>query len=75
MVGALLWLLRKRGAVWVFGVSLVALLSTKFYNVVLSNGLEVFKTTASHVFTAVIFLIAVALLIYARSMQHRGLLV
>jgi hypothetical protein len=75
ILGALLWLLRRRLAVWVFLVSLVAMVVTTFHNDVLSDGLEIFADTGSHAFTAVIFVIALGLFIYAGAMHKRGVLV
>jgi hypothetical protein len=62
-------------AVWVFLVSLVAMVVTTFHNDVLSDGLEIFADTGSHAFTAVIFVIALGLFIYAGAMHKRGVLV
>jgi hypothetical protein len=75
VLGGLLLLLRKRLAAWVFLVSLAGLLLTTFHNYVLSNGMEIFADATSRVFTAVIFAIALGLLLYARSMSKRGVLV
>lgn len=75
VLGSLLLLLRKQIAVWVFLASLVGVALTTFQNYVLSNGMEVIGGPASVAFTAVIFLIALALLLYARAMRKRGVLV
>src|SRR5262245_1040045 len=75
VLGALLLLLRKRLAVWVFLVSLIAMVITTFHNYVLANGMKVMGDTFSLVFTAVIFLIALALLLYAIALQKRAILV
>ncbi len=75
VLGAILLLLRNRLAVPVFLVSLLAMVLTTIYQYVLSNGLEVVGDPFSLAFTAVIFLIAVALFFYARAMQKRGGLV
>jgi hypothetical protein len=75
VLGAVLLLLRRGLAVWVFLISLVALVVTTFRNYVLANGLQVFADTASHVFTVVIIVIALGLLLYARAMRQRGVLV
>lgn len=74
VLGALLLLLRKRLAVWVFLISFAGLVITTFQNYVLSNGLEIFADAGSQAFTAVIFLIALGLLLYARAMSKRGVL-
>ena len=75
ILGALLLLLRRRLAVWVFLVSLVAMVVTTIHNYVLSDGLEIFADAGSQAFTAVIFVIALGLYIYSRAMHKRGVLV
>ena len=75
LLGAVLLLARRHLAVWVFLVSLVAMVVATFHNYVLSNGMEVIGNAFSLVFTAVIFLISLALFLYARAMHKRGILV
>jgi hypothetical protein len=75
VLGSLLLLLRKSLAVWVFLASLVGVVLTTLQNYVLSNGLEVIGGPGSVAFTAVIFLIALALFLYARAMQSRAVIV
>ena len=75
VLGAILLLLRRRIAVPVFLVSLVAMIITTLYNFVLSNGLEIFADTGSRLLTFMIFLIALGLYFYARAMSKRGVLV
>jgi hypothetical protein len=72
--GCIFLLLRMRLAVWYFLASLLAIVVTAFQNYVLSNGMEVIGDTFSLVFTAVIFLVALGLYLYARAMQRRGFL-
>ncbi len=74
VIGTVLLLLRKRFAVEAFLLSLIAMVVTTFHNYVLSNGFEVSGDAFSLAFTAVIFLAAVALLLYARAMHQRGVL-
>jgi len=74
VLGSLLLLLRKRYAVWVFLVSFVAMVLTTIHNYVLSDGLKIFTDAGTKVFTAVIFLVALALFLYARAMSKRGVL-
>ena len=74
VLGALLLLLRRRLAVWVFLISLVAMVITTFHNYFLSNGMEVVGDAFSLIFTATIFLIALALFLYARAMHKRNVL-
>ena len=75
VLGALLLLIRRRYAVWVFLASLIAMVITAFQNYVLSNGIEVIGDAFILGFTAVIFLAALALFLYARTMQKRKILV
>ena len=74
VLGAFLLLFRRHYAEWVFLASLVALAITAFQNYALSNGMEVMGDAFSLAFTAVIFLIALALLLYARAMHKRKIL-
>lgn len=74
VVGALLLLARRRLAVWVFLASLAGMVITTFHNYVLSNGMQVVGDAFSLIFTAVIFLAAVGLFLYARAMARRSVL-
>ena len=74
VLGAVLLLLRKRWAVPVFGVSLATILLTTFHNFVLTDGLAMMGGVGGVIFSAVIIVIAVALLIYARSLARSGVL-
>lgn len=75
VAGSLLLLLRKSLAVWFFLVSLIAMVVTTFHNYILSNGMQVVGDTFSLTFTAVIFIIALALYLYSRSVKQKGILV
>lgn len=75
LLGSVLLLLRKGVAEWVFLASLVGVIVTSIYNLVLSNGMEVMGGGAGAlIFPAVIFLIALGLYLYARAMRKRGVL-
>lgn len=74
VAAAVVLLMRRRLAEHLFLVSLLGLVATTFYNFVLSNGAEVFADTFSRVFMAVVFVVAVALYLYARAMNRRGVL-
>jgi hypothetical protein len=74
VLGSILLLLRRRFAVGVFLVSLVAMVTTTFYQYLLSNGLEVYPDVGTRAFTAVIFVVALGLFLYARAMRRRGVL-
>jgi hypothetical protein len=75
LVGALLLLLRRRLAVWLFLASLLGVVVTTFRNYVLANGMDIMGDAFSLAFTAVIFLVALGLFLYARTMRKRGVLV
>jgi hypothetical protein len=74
VLGAILLLLRRRHAVGVFLASLIAMVITAFQNYVLSNGMEVMGDAFSLSFTATIFVVALALFLYARTMHGRKIL-
>jgi len=74
VLGALALLLCKRWAVTLFAVSLVTMTVTFFHNFVLTNGVAVAGGLAGLLFTAMIFLVGVALLGYARVLARRGIL-
>lgn len=73
VLGSILLLMRKSLAVPVFVVSLASMVVTTFQNYVLSDASEVIGA-AGIAFSGVIFLIAVALVLYARAMRERGVL-
>ena len=75
VLGGLLLLFRQRYAVWVFLASLIAMSITAFQNYVLSSGMEVMGDAFSLMFTAVIFLLALAFFLYARAMEKQKVLV
>jgi hypothetical protein len=74
VLGTVLLLMRRKSAVPVFLVSLVAMVLTTIYQYGLSNGLEVFVGTGPKLFTALIFVVALGLYLYARSLAQRGVL-
>jgi hypothetical protein len=73
LLGSLALLLRKSWAVGLFGLAILGLAVSTVYNFVLSNGLEMMGTGAA-MFTAVIWVIAILLLFYARAMAKKGVL-
>jgi hypothetical protein len=73
-LGALLLLLRRRWAVAAFAVSLAGLVVTTLYQYVLSSPPEDLMTGGLMVFQIVIWIVAIALLVYAMSMRHAGVL-
>jgi hypothetical protein len=60
-------------AVALFAVSLLGMIVSTAYTVLLSDGLEIMGSGGA-VFSAVIFVIGVLLLVYARRMSARGVL-
>lgn len=74
VVGAIFLLFRKSLAVTLFLVSFIAMVITAIHNYGLSNGLEVIGDTFSLVFSAIIFVVALLLYLYARAMKQRGVL-
>ena len=74
VLGSVLLLLRRRLAVPVFVVALVAMAVTTVHNFVLSDGLEVMGGMGPAAFSALIFVVGVLLVLYARAMARRGVL-
>lgn len=74
VAGSLLLLLRKAIAVPVFVVSLACMVLTSFHNFVLSNGAEIMGGIGPLVFSAVIFVVAVLLVVYSRKQRAAGVL-
>ena len=74
VLGSALLLLRRRLAVPAFSVSLITFLVTSFHTYILADGFAILGGAGALVFTAIIFVIAVGLLIYARLLTRRGVL-
>ncbi|SDI79887.1 hypothetical protein SAMN04488540_103136 [Ferrimonas sediminum] len=74
VLGALLMLLRSRRAVGVLLVSWLAMVVTTVHNYGFSNGMAVMGDPFSLGFTAVIFIVALLLYLYARALAERGIL-
>lgn len=72
--GSLALLLRRRWAVPLFTLSLLAMVVTATYNFVLTNGADVMGR-AGVIFSAVIAAASVLLVIYSRAMVRRHVLV
>lgn len=73
LLGSILILMRKGLAVPVLMVSFFAMAATAVYNFGISNGLEIMGT-GGMIFSAVIFLVALGLWMYAKAMRGRGVL-
>ena len=65
-------LFRRRQAVWVLLATLIAMLVTASQNYALSNGMEIMGDAFSLGFTAAIFLISLALFLYARALHKQN---
>jgi hypothetical protein len=74
VLGSLFLLLRKRTAAPFFFASLVCIILTDIHDFSLSGGFEIMGGMKALIFSAVIFVIGVLLLVYARSMRKRGVL-
>jgi hypothetical protein len=74
VLGGILLLLKKKLAVWVLLVSLIAMALTTTHNYIISNGLEVMGGVGAMMFTSAIFVVSLFLYIYARAMELRGIL-
>lgn len=72
LLGSIALLLRRSWAVYLFGVSLVGMVISFMYSLVLSDGMEM--GGAEYAFTALIWIVAVALFLYSRTMAKRGVL-
>lgn len=66
-------LLRRAWAVQAFGLSLLGLVISSLYSLVLSGGMAIMGAGGA-VFTAVIWVVAVLLVLYARAQARRGVL-
>lgn len=73
-LGSLLLLLRRRVAVGVFLVSLVAMVIMKIQNFGFTNLRQVMPGPGPVIFAGIIFVVSVLLWIYARQMSRRGVL-
>ncbi len=74
VAGSVLLLLRKKWAFEVFVVSFVSMLVTTVHNYIIENGIAVMGGIGPVIFSAVIFLVALGLVFYARAMRKRGVL-
>ena len=74
VLGSVLLLLRRRLAVSVNFVVLVAMAVTFLHNFVLTDGLKIMGGIGPVIFTGVIVIVGVLLYVYARAMARRGVL-
>lgn len=73
LAGSVGLLLRKRWAVWAFAVSIAGMAVSTLHSFALSNGAEIMGPGAV-VFSAIIWAIAIFLLVYSRALANRGVL-
>ncbi len=73
VLGSLLILLRRGLAAPVLLVSFVSMAITAVYNFGLSDGMKIMGT-GGFIFTVVIFIVALLLWLYAKSLRKRGIL-
>jgi hypothetical protein len=73
VAGSLLLLMRSRFAVHAFAVSLLGLVGSHFYQYT-SNAPAGLNTGSGTIFAALLAIVALALLLYARNMRARGTL-
>lgn len=71
--GSIGLLLRKKWAVWAFGISLAGMVVSSIYNLVLSNGAEIMGSNGM-IFTAFIWVVAIFLFLYSRVQASQGVL-
>lgn len=73
VLGSIALLLRLGLAVWLFAISLVGMIGSSIYNFGLSNGAEIMGQTGV-IFSVVIWVIAIALLVYSLKQAKNGVL-
>ena len=73
VLGAILLLMRKGVAVWVLLASFLCMVVTTIHNFFISDGGKVMGS-AGVIFSVIIFVIALGLVLYARTMKSRGVL-
>ncbi|MBY5991631.1 hypothetical protein [Ferrimonas balearica] len=74
VLGSVLLLMRRALAVPVFLLSLLCMVLTTIHNYVMVDGLAVIGDSFSLGFTAVIFIVALLLYLYAKSLAAKGVL-
>ena len=73
VAGSIGLLLRKSWAVWAFAISLAGMAVNLVYTMFMTNGFEIMGEAAP-IMTAVIWVVAIFLLVYAVAMRKRGIL-
>lgn len=72
--GSIALLLRSRFAVWLFGVSIVGLIGTTYYERMVGDLPASFETTGQYAFAVAIWVITIGLFIYSSRMARAGVL-
>jgi hypothetical protein len=72
--GSALLLLRSKWALWLFGISIIGLLGTTYYQHVHSELPASMQTTGQYLFALAIWVITFGLLFYASRMTRAGVL-
>ncbi len=73
-IGSLLLLLRKKLALWAFGVSIIGLLGTTFYERMVAVIPQSIQSTGQNLFAVAIWVITIGLFVYASRMTAKGVL-
>ncbi len=73
-IGSLLLLLRKKLAVWAFGVSIIGLLGTTFYERMVAVIPQSMQSTGQNLFAVAIWVITIGLFVYASRMTAKDVL-
>jgi hypothetical protein len=74
LLGSILLLMRSRHAVLVFGVSMIGAIVGLGWQLVNPSGIAEMSETVNQVMPYVIIVLAVALFLYARAMEKKGVL-
>jgi hypothetical protein len=75
LLGSILLLLRRRWAVWAYGLSLLGAVLGLGYQIALAPPLAgAHETTMTKAIPYVVILLAIGLFLYARAMEKRGVL-
>ena len=74
VAGSLLLLARRRWAVTAFAFSLLGIFGTTLYQYALSDMPASFRTLGTALFSVTLWIVAIALYVYARRLQARGVL-
>lgn len=73
-IGSLLLLLRKKLAVWSYGISIVGLLGTTFFERIVAVMPASMLSTGQNMFAVAIWVITISLFVYASRMTAKGVL-